>query len=122
MINILRFLLMTGVLRAAVMAAFFATFLLGYCPVVVIPNPIDPLDIDHPTLFPQFYRNPAIAESRTFFNLLLDRLDNRGILNRQSQLIPLTAAGLVKSFTCFPLGDAQLSTGGLDDLTLLSRA
>lgn len=89
---------------------------------MIVPDPIDPLEVDYPLILPQLYRNPAVPKTRTFFNLLLDRFDYRSILDRQPQFISLGTPALVQSLTRFPLGYAQLSTGRIDSLTLLSRA
>jgi hypothetical protein len=52
-VDILRLFLMTGVLGAAVTASFFAPFLLRYSPVMVTPDPIDPLEVDNPMILSQ---------------------------------------------------------------------
>ena len=75
MVDMLRILLVAGIGRAAVQAAFLASFFLWNIPIMVVPDPIDPLEVDHPLIFPQLYRNPAIPKTRTFFNVLLNRFD-----------------------------------------------
>lgn len=122
MVDMLRPLLVAGIGRTAVTTSFFSPLLLRHSPVMIAPNPIDPLDVERPMVFLQLNRNPAIAIARMLFNLLLDRFDYRSILDRQPQFIPLGTPGLVQSLTRFPLGYAQLSTGQFHRLTLLSRA
>ena len=89
---------------------------------MVVPDPVDPLEVNHPAILPQFHRNPAVSESGTLFHLLLNRWDDRRILDRQPQFVPLRTTRLLDGLTRLPLRNAQLITGRCYGLTLLSRA
>ena len=87
-----------------------------------MPDTIDTLKVDIPLILFKLYRDLAITESRTLFDMLPDSLKHRSILDRQSQLIPLRTPWLFKRPTRLSLGYAQLSAHTFNYVSLLSRA
>ena len=89
---------------------------------MVTPDPVDAFEINDPAVLAKFHRNPAVSESGTLFHLLLDRCNDRCILDRQPQFVPLRTPRLSQGLTRLSLRNAQLITGRCHGLTLLSRA
>ena len=121
-VDIFRLLLVAGIIRATITTSLFAAFLLRSLKIIVLPDTIDTLKVDIPLILFKLYRDLAITESRTLFDMLPDSRKHRSILDRQGQFIPLRTSGLLKRLARLSLGYAQLIAYTFNYFSLLSRA